>query len=119
MLAGLTAAVVGLQLVFVGCLAQMLYDETGRAKRRWLHLFRYTRTVAVAVGLFATGALLSSFLVVQFLRNGLKLDPDIGATHHLAVTGLLLMTMGFTTFIFTLLLHATALYRRTSRAGTG
>jgi glycosyltransferase involved in cell wall biosynthesis len=119
MLAGLTAAVVGLQLVFVGCLAQVLYDETGRAKRRWLHFFRYTRTVAVAATLFVLGAVLAGFLVVQFFDNGMKLDPDIGATHHLAVTGLLLMTMGFSTFIFTLLLHATALYRRTNRAVRG
>jgi glycosyltransferase involved in cell wall biosynthesis len=117
MLAGLTAAVVGLQLVFVGCLAQVLYDETGRAKHRWLDVFRYTRTVAISAALFVTGAVLTSFLVAQFIRDGLKLDPQIGAVDHLAVTGMLLMTMAFSTFIFTLLLHATVLYRKTSRVG--
>ena len=48
--------VVGLQFVFLGCVAQVLFDYTGRRKRRWLRLFPYTRTVLIAFGLARTRA---------------------------------------------------------------
>src|SRR2546428_5984764 len=49
MLLGLTLAVVGLQSFYVGCLAKVLHDYTGSARRRWLRVFPYTRTVAISI----------------------------------------------------------------------
>lgn len=105
MLLGMTLSLLGLQSFFLGCLAQVIYDYTGEARRRWLGLFRYTRTVAASAGMFAAGLVLASFLVRSFLESGLKLPP-VGTVHHLAVAGLLLMVAGFMTFTSTLLLHA-------------
>lgn len=112
MLVGVTATIVGLELFFVGCLAQMLYDETGAAQRRWLSVFRYTRTVSIAGVAFFAGLAMALPLVLEFVRNGYELERDIGMTKHLAVSGLLVVVMAFSTFLFTLLLHATALYRK-------
>ena len=57
---------------------------------------------------FAGGFLLASFLVVRYIRDGLRLE-SVGATEHMAITGLMLMIAAFMTFVFTLLIHALAL----------
>jgi glycosyltransferase involved in cell wall biosynthesis len=112
MLAGVTLAVLGLQNFYLGCIAQVLYDRTGAAKRRWLGLFPYNRTVAASALLFALGV--GSFLplVVDYIGSGLTLSTELSAINHLAVLGIMLMILGFTTFTFTLLLHAVAIHRR-------
>jgi hypothetical protein len=46
--------------------------------------------------------------VSEYIRSGLSLD-GIGATEHMAITGLTLMIASFTTFVFVLLLQALAL----------
>jgi glycosyltransferase involved in cell wall biosynthesis len=109
MLAGMTLSVVGLQSFYLGCIAQVLYDYTGRARRRWLGLFPYTRTVSLSATAFVLGVVLTVPLIVDYIRSGLALPGDPGAVHHLAVTGLLAMIVGFTTFAFTLVLQAAAI----------
>ena len=109
MVAGLTLTVVGLQCFYLGCIAQILYDYTGAARGRWLPLFPYTRTVAVSAGAFLLGVVLTVPLVVAYVRAGLELPGEPGSVHHLAVTGLLSMIVGFTTFAFTLVVHAAAM----------
>ena len=104
-LAGLTLAVLGLQSFFLGCLAQSICDPTGVVRQRWLRVFRYNRAVLVSAALVATGITLASFLVVQYAEHGLKL-PSIGGTSYKAVTGCLLIMMGFLLFANALLLHA-------------
>ena len=104
-LAGLTVSVLGLQSFFLGCLAQSIYDPTGKARRRWLRVFSYNRAVAVSVGLVVAGVALTSFLILQYLEHNLRL-PSIGGTSYRAITGCLLMIMGFLIFANTLLLHA-------------
>ena len=110
MLVGLALSILGLQSFYFGCLAQIFYDYSGAARGRWLRTFSYTRTV-VASGLgFLLGLALIAPLVVTFLDLGLTLPEEVGARHHLAVTGLLLTVASFTTFTFTLVLHAAALH---------
>lgn len=111
MLAGMTFTVVGLQYFYLGCIAQVLYDYTGVARGRWLRLFPYTRTVVFSAGAFVLGVMLTVPLVVDYIRSGLVLPGEPGAVHHLAVTGLLAMIAGFTTFAFTLVLHAASITR--------
>jgi glycosyltransferase involved in cell wall biosynthesis len=108
MLIGMTLTLVGLQSFYAGCLAQMLYDETGSSRERWLRVFRYNRTLAISATIFLAGLVLSSFLVAKYIRLGLTLD-GIGATEHMAITGLMLMIASFTTFVFVLLFQALAL----------
>ena len=116
MLIGVALSILGLQSFFFGCLAQLFYDYSGEARQRWLRVFSYTRTV-VASGIgFLLGATLVAPLVSTYWRSGLTLPTDIGAQNHLAVTGLLLMIASFTTFTFTLVLHAAALHGRHGRS---
>jgi glycosyltransferase involved in cell wall biosynthesis len=108
MLLGVTLTVLGLQSFYVGCLAQVLHDYTGAARRRWLRLFPYTRTVAVSGIASAVGFMLGLALVVDYLRSGLALSP-VDHIPYLGVLGLALVMWGFMTFTFALLLHAAGL----------
>ncbi len=113
---GLVVAIVGLEGFCFGCLAQVLFDYTGRARRRWLRLFPYTRTVLLAMGLVVAGLAAVVPLVVRYLTDGLQLVGEVAELQHLALTGSLLVVVGITTFVFTLLLHATAIASHPARA---
>jgi glycosyltransferase involved in cell wall biosynthesis len=107
MLLGVTLSLLGLQSFFLGCFAQLLHDYTGRARRRWLRVFSYTRSVVLCAVAFTAGSVPPILLVVEYFRRGGALTANTIA--YLAVTGLLVVIMSFMTFTFTLLLHATAL----------
>ncbi len=115
MLFGVTLTVLGLQSFYLGCIVQVLHDYTGRATRRWLSVFRYTRAMLVSAAMFVGGLGLAVGLVADYIRSGLRLS--LSQTHGIygAVTGLLLVMTGFMTFGATLLIHAAAL--RAPRSG--
>ncbi len=106
-LLGVTLAVLGLQSLFSGVLAQVLSDYSGEAAGRWKARFRYTRTVLGSFGVFLVGCGLVGALAVEYLVLGHRLPGPSSAVDHLAVTGFLFVIMGFASFCFTLLLHAT------------
>jgi glycosyltransferase involved in cell wall biosynthesis len=108
MLLGLTLAVVGLQSFYVGCLAQVLHDYTGLARRRWLRIFPYTRTVLLSTVGFVVGFALAVTLLADYLRSNLALSAS-DRVPYLGVLGLVLLIGSFLTFCFNLLLHALAL----------
>jgi len=108
-LAGVTLAVVGLQCFFLGCLAQTFYDPTGAARERWLHIFRYDRAVITSMVVFTVGLLLAATLAVRYVSDGFSFEHSIGDLGYVAITGAMLMMLGFMTFAFTLLLHASAI----------
>jgi hypothetical protein len=103
---GLALLVVGLQGFFLGCIAQVLFDYTGRHSGRWLSAFPYTRTALIAFGLVLAGVALAIPLVVSYVDNDFELAA-ISTENHLAVTGLAAAICGAQLFIFTLLLHGT------------
>lgn len=109
MLFGLTMTVLGLQSFYLGCIVQVLHDYTGRATRRWLSVFRYTRTMVISGAMFIGGVILAVGLVADYVGSGLRLS--LSHTHEIyyAVTGLLLVMTSFMTFASTLLVHAAAL----------
>jgi glycosyltransferase involved in cell wall biosynthesis len=107
MLLGVTLAVLGLQSFCFGVLAQVLCDYSGESRARWTGIFRYTPTVIVSIGLFVIGLGLADALVVHYVTHNFALPPPSALLDHLAVTGSLLMIIGFTGFCFTLLLYAT------------
>jgi hypothetical protein len=108
MMLGSTLVVLGLQSWYLGCLAQVLHDYSGAARRRWLKVFPYNRTVALAGAGFAVGILLALVLVADYIRFGFALS-ETDRTPYLGVLGLLFLMVSFMTFTFVLLLHATAL----------
>ena len=105
MLFGLIFAVIGLQGVFLGCIAQVLFDYTGAATRRWTELFPYTRTVLIAAGLVAAGVIAAIPLVVEYIDRDLQLGNPANTENHLAVFGATLVVIGFSLFVFTLIFH--------------
>jgi hypothetical protein len=105
--AGLALLVVGLQGFFLGCIAQILFDYTGRYSRRWLGTFPYTRTVLIAFALVLVGIALGIPLLVDYASNDFQLGAAQSEENHLAVTGLAAAISGAQLFVFTLLLHGT------------
>jgi glycosyltransferase involved in cell wall biosynthesis len=106
MLLGLSLAVLGLHGFYMGALARVFFDYSGRITQRWLRLYSYTRSVVLSALVIVTGAALSVPLVTQYLRSGLRLPENIALISHMAVTGLLFVMGGAMNFTFTLALHA-------------
>jgi glycosyltransferase involved in cell wall biosynthesis len=106
MLAGVTLTLLGLQGVYLGWVARLLYDFTGRERRRLLVWFPYTRTVLISVVVGILGLAMTAPLVFTYVRHGLALPTDIVEVTHLAVTGLVFLMAAFLTFVFVLLVHA-------------
>ena len=112
MLAGLALTILGLQSFCSGCVAQVLYDHSGDATKRWLRIFSYNRSILLSALGFLAGVTLVSPLVIEYFRRGLRLPGNVTRSSHLAVLGLVLVSAAFINYAFTLLLHATALYVR-------
>jgi len=109
-LLGLTLAVVGLQSFYLGCLARVLYDRTGRNVARWTARFPYTRTCLLAAGLLLSGLGLAWPLVHEYRDSGLRLSSVLDSAKHLAITGLFCIISAFMTFTFLLVFRALAAY---------
>jgi glycosyltransferase involved in cell wall biosynthesis len=107
MLVGLTLSVLGLQSIYFGCLAHVFLDYSGKARRRWQRLFGYTSTVIASAAVFTVGFALATIMAVYYLTHHYRLPDPSSAIDHLGIVGLEFMMMGFSTFCFTLLLHAT------------
>ena len=107
MMLGMSLTVVGLQSFYMGCLARLLYDFNGEARRRGLAFFSYNRSVMLSALLVITGALLLLPLCYVYWQLNWKLPTQIGSVHHMAIAGLL-ACVGFMNFIFTLVFHAVA-----------
>jgi glycosyltransferase involved in cell wall biosynthesis len=107
MLIGVTLSVVGLQSIYFGCLAHVFLDYTGRRRDRWQRLFRYTTSVIASGLIFFIGLVPEIILVIYYLTHSFSLPDAQSTLNHAAITGLLFMIFGFSTFCFTLVLHAT------------
>jgi glycosyltransferase involved in cell wall biosynthesis len=110
---GLVLTTIGLTSVLLGAVAQVLFDYTGEARRRWNRILPYTRTVLAAGGLFCAGLGLAIPLVVSWLSNDFRLGDPSAAQNHMAVVGFTALLSGFLLFACTLLLHGAMLATRT------
>jgi hypothetical protein len=115
---GVALLTVGFQAFSLGCIAQVLFDYTGRYRLRWLRVFPYTRTVLIAFALIALGIALAIPLVHAYLANDLALQRADTVENHLAVTGLAAVITGAQLFIFALLLHGTVVATSIGRPST-
>jgi glycosyltransferase involved in cell wall biosynthesis len=114
---GVAMMTVGGQAFFLGCIAQVLFDYTGRHRERWMRIFPYTRTVLIAVGLVVLGISIAIPLVVSYLANDLALQRADTLENHLAVSGLAAVIAGAQLFVFTLLLHGAVVATTHGRPG--
>jgi len=118
MLIGMTLTIVGLQAFLLGCIAQVLFDYSGRRSARWLAVFPYTRTMIVAVLTACVGVGCGIPLVVYYLSHHDSLSLTASVQNNLGVTGLMLVAIAFMLSTFTLVLHGAAIATgRTSRLG--
>jgi glycosyltransferase involved in cell wall biosynthesis len=106
MLLGLSLSVLGLHGFYMGALARVFFDYSGRITQRWVQRYRYTRSVVLSAVAIIVGAALAVPLVSQYLRYGLRLPGNVAPASHMAVTGLLFVMGGAMNFTFTLALHA-------------
>ena len=104
---GVAVLAVGSQTFLLGCVAQVLFDYTGRHRHRWGRIFPYTRTVLISFGLVLLGVTVAIPLVVDYATSDLALERADTVQNHLAVTGLAAAITGAQLFVFTLLLHGT------------
>jgi hypothetical protein len=111
---GVIMVTLGLVGFLSAVISKVLFDYTGRQRKRWLSLLRYTRTVLIAAGLFAVGVALTAPLVGLYLSHDFRLPDTSSQQTHLAVTGAMLALAGAVLFVFTLLVHAAALATRYS-----
>ena len=109
MLIGMTLTIIGLQAFLLGCVAQVLFDYSGRARARWLTVFSYTRTM-VAVAITACAGIGCGIpLVVYYLSHHESLSLKASVQDGLGVIGLMLIAISFMLFTFTLVLHGAAI----------
>lgn len=111
-LLGVMLAVLGMTGTMLGATCRILFDYTGVHTRFWLRLLSYTRTVGLAALVFAAGLALTVPLVREYLGNDLRVPEESSDAVHLGISGVMLIILGATTFVFTLLLHAAALASR-------
>lgn len=107
MFIGTALSLLGLQSLYFGCLAHVFLDYNDRNRVRLRRIFEYTRTVIASAVIFLIGLALDALFVIHYVRNSFALYDPQSTINHLAITGLLFMAIGFSTFCFTLLLHAT------------
>ena len=107
MLLGLAMSLAGLNIFFFGCLAQMFCDYSGRARARWHRVFNYTGAAIASLSIFLVGLALGLALLVTYASRNFTLPPATSAIDHLGVVGVLLASIGFSTFCFTLVVEAT------------
>jgi glycosyltransferase involved in cell wall biosynthesis len=107
MFIGVALSVIGLQSIYFGCLAHVFLDYGGGRRQRWQRIFQYTKTVLASAALFFIGFVIDVVFVVYYVSHDFSLPDPQSAINHLAITGLLFMILSFSTFCFTLLLHAT------------
>jgi glycosyltransferase involved in cell wall biosynthesis len=107
MFIGLVLSVIGLQSIYFGCLAHVFLDYTDRNRERLRRLFDYTKVVLASAVLFTVGFALDIAFAIYYVGNSFLLPQPRATINYLAITGLLFMAIGFSTFCFTLLLHAT------------
>lgn len=104
---GVATLAIGCQTFFMGVIAQVLFDYTGRITRRRLNTFPYTRTVLIAFALVVIGLAATVPLLVTYAQGDFLLEGADTLENHLALTGLAAIITGAQLFAFTLVLHGT------------
>ena len=109
MLVGVALVVIGLQSIYFGCLAHVFLDYGGRLRERWRRIFTYTKMMVISGDALRgrPGPRRRPRRPRSSARDFTLPDP-LHHVPHLGVLGLMLMIVGFSTFCFTLLLHATS-----------
>lgn len=104
MLLGLTFSILGLQLVYMGILAKLLFDYNGQKQVLIKKVFTYNKSVSASVIIFLLGILMIIPFIIDYFESGFLLNT-IPKSAFMAITGLELIILAFINFAFTLLFH--------------
>ena len=110
MLIGFVGGSIGLQMMLLGGIARCLYDQQGRRRRKWINLFRYTRTSFGCAALFLAGLVPALIFGRDYLANDHVVTPPLFAANHAAVFGIFLMLASVLVFVSMLLMQAVVIY---------
>jgi hypothetical protein len=98
--------------IYAGVMSKVLFDYSGEETKRWSKVFSYTK-VAVLSGVATLFGVMGTLpLISDYFANDLRLPPLPSSSTHMAITSLMLMMSGITTFLFTLMIHASILASR-------
>jgi hypothetical protein len=112
---GVALLAIGAQTFFLGNVARVFFDYTGRVTERWLKVMPYNRSMAIAFATMAIGVGLAVPLVVTYLQGDFRLAETDTAANHLALTGLGLFIVGAEFSTFTLVLQGAIIAITTDR----
>lgn len=101
MLLGMTLSTLGYSALQLATLVRAFYNFDPERVNRLARRFTYNRGVLAGMALTAVGCLLNVALLLTWFHRGLRL----ARVSHPALFGLLLIILGFQTFVFTLLFH--------------
>ena len=109
MLCGMTLTVVGMEAFYLGCVAQSIRSRQVGEVNYWAKRFNYNVTAITSICISFLGLMQIVLLTVYFFTHHLSLPSPESTLTHLAVTGLLMIVVGFSTFGFVLVLQASTL----------
>lgn len=101
MLAAITCTTLGYSCIQIGIAARIMHRLRPGIAERVQSVLTYDRGMIVAGMFVASGLVLAGTLAWRYVSHGLRLE----SISHPAILGLLLITLGFQTFCFTLLLE--------------
>jgi glycosyltransferase involved in cell wall biosynthesis len=101
MLCGLVCAVLGYGCVQLGVIARIVHGLRPGTTRGWQSGLSYDRGMAVS----ALAVLAGIAMIVPLLRTYVAAGFHLWQMPHIAITGLMMIILGFQTFVFTLLLE--------------
>jgi glycosyltransferase involved in cell wall biosynthesis len=101
MLFGLVGAVLGYACVQLGVLARIVHGLRPGSTRVWQSALSYDRGMAIS----ALAVLAGIGMILPLLREYFADRFHLWHMSHVAITGLMMIVLGFQTFIFTLLLE--------------
>jgi glycosyltransferase involved in cell wall biosynthesis len=105
MLLAMTAATVGLTMLFFGGIAAILFDYSDTVRKRLERLLPYNGIFVACILAAIAGVLATVPLVKTYVANNFAL-LELGIETHWAVMGLWLVISAFETFIFALMVRA-------------
>jgi glycosyltransferase involved in cell wall biosynthesis len=106
MLLFLVAFIAGLNFLFTGMIARVLYDEEAAKAERRRRMFHLNRAIPTSIFLEVLGAGFALPLVLEYVKQGYRLPEALGIASYQAVAGLALMLAGFTFFTASLVINA-------------
>ncbi len=112
---GVSLLAMGAQTFFLGCVARVFFDYTGRFTRRWQRVLPYTRAMLVSTAMMALGVGLAVPLVVTYFQGDFRLEQTNTVANHLALTGLGVLIVGAQLSVSNLVVQGAIIVTTTER----